>query len=126
MAERYSTELKRKVLIELLVDRKSIAFLSRKYGIHPATISKWEKEGLTPAKTGEDKKELFQKLFRQVPLGNQKMALNLVRNWGLNVGINYLNLVLNPRYLTSNQTKLGKRPDTNPDIDSTKSFEEEE
>lgn len=107
----------RKAVLEDLASGMSRVEIAKKHGIHVSTVGKWLKTGVEPRKQGRpprakvsasDRRNLSS-LLKLAPSINQKMALNLLRNWGAVVATRYLLLILDPEYLVDKKVRFDKR-----------------
>jgi len=84
---KFGIEFKTKVVLEILQERESLEFLSKKYELHPSQLSQWKQEALSnfskvflkdKSEVKEKEKEQELKQLYQV-IGQQKIEIEYLK-----------------------------------------------
>ncbi|HEY9865748.1 MAG TPA: transposase [Candidatus Obscuribacterales bacterium] len=128
-AKRYSPEI-RKIAYEAIKNGERLSEISKRLGVKVATLSDWKRIGEKPSdfgkvmptfrsnpqKTPQKKSEekIYKELFEKLPLVNQQFAEHLRRQYqgGLQIAINYTQVILHPRYLGPINQRQNLKPES--------------
>jgi transposase len=84
---KFTSEFKKKVVLEALKERNTIQELASKYEIHPTQITEWKKHFIENSElafekpgsvnSADEKEQLIEKLYAQI--GQQKVEIDFLK-----------------------------------------------